>query len=92
MNAVHAITPETPRSCHYFSTTTRDFRLGDQAMSAELQELDHAVRMQDVVALNAIELELGDEDRLPPEISVPADAPALHVRRIVESMIESEIK
>lgn len=91
MTAVHAITPETPRSSHYFSTTTRDFRLGDHAMTRELHEMDIAVRMQDVVALAAIEAELGDEARLPPETSVPADAPALHIRRIVEGMIEREI-
>jgi len=91
MTAVHAITPETPRSSHYFSTTTRDFRVDDHAMSAELHEMDIAVRMQDVVALGAIERELDDETRLPPEISVPSDSPALHIRRVVEDMIAGEM-
>ena len=90
MNAVHAITPETTRSSHYFSTTTRDFRIGDQEMTAELHGMDVAVRMQDVVALGAIEAELDDENRLPPEVSVRADNPALHIRKIVGDMIASE--
>ncbi|WP_197277287.1 aromatic ring-hydroxylating dioxygenase subunit alpha [Sphingomonas profundi] len=90
MFAVHAITPETPRSTHYFSTTTRDFRTGDTAFSEELHRMDIEVRMQDVVALGAIERHLSDESRLAPEISVAADTPALHVRRLVEKMIAAE--
>jgi vanillate O-demethylase monooxygenase subunit len=91
MFAIHALTPETPHSTHYFSTTTRDFRQDDAAMSEELHRMDIAVRMQDVVALGAIEQHLQSEAELPPEISVPADTPALHIRRIVETMIGREM-
>ncbi|MFS0737250.1 aromatic ring-hydroxylating dioxygenase subunit alpha [Sphingomonas sp. 1P06PA] len=90
MLAVHAITPETPRSTHYFSTTTRDFRLGDAEFDARLHAMDIEVRMQDVIALGAIERQLDDESRLAPEISVLADKPALHARRIVERLIARE--
>ncbi len=91
MYAIHALTPETPHSTHYFSTTTRDFRQGDAAMTEELHAMDIAVRMQDIVALGAIEQHLQSDAELPPEVSVPADTPALHVRRIVETMIAREI-
>jgi vanillate O-demethylase monooxygenase subunit len=91
MFAIHALTPETPHSTHYFSTTTRDFRQGDAAMTQALHEMDMAVRMQDVVALGAIEQHLQSEAELPPEISVPADTPALHIRRIVDAMIGREM-
>lgn len=91
LTAIHAITPETPRSCHYFSATTRDFRLDDSAMTEELHKMDVAVRMQDVVALGAIERALDNEASLPPEISVTADNPALQIRRVVEAMIAQEM-
>lgn len=91
MYAIHAITPETPHSTHYFSATTRDFRLGDTVMTAELHQMDIAVRMQDVVALGAIECELVSGADLPPEISVKADSPALHIRHLVEEMIAREL-
>ncbi len=91
MFAVHALTPETPRTTHYFSTTTRDFRVGDVAFSEELHKIDIAVRMQDVVALGAIEANLDDESRLAPELSVLADKPALQVRRMMEKMIAAEL-
>ncbi len=91
MYAVHALTPETQHSTHYFSTTTRDFRQGDAAMTEELHEMDIGARMQDVVALGAIEQHLQSDAALPPEISVAADTPALHVRRVVETMIAREI-
>lgn len=90
MYAAHAITPETPRSSHYFSTTTRDFRTGDAAMSEELHTMDIAVRNQDLVALAAIEAELHREDSLPPEVSVKADNPALYVRRMIEDRLRAQ--
>jgi phenylpropionate dioxygenase-like ring-hydroxylating dioxygenase large terminal subunit len=90
MLAVHAITPETPFSTHYFSATTRDFRIGDGEFSKQLYKLDIEVRMQDVVALGAIERYLRDESSIPPEISVKADMPAIQVRRTVEKLIAAE--
>ncbi len=91
MYAIHALTPETQHSTHYFSTTTRDFRQGDAAMTEELHVMDMGVRMQDVVALGAIEQHLQNDAALPPEISVAADTPALHIRRVVETMIAREM-
>lgn len=90
MYAIHALTPETPHSTHYFSTTTRDFRQGHAAMTEELHQMDIGVRMQDVVALSAIEQHLQSDAVLPPEISVPADTPALHIRRVVDDDLARE--
>lgn len=87
--AVHAITPETPHSTHYFGTDCRDFRQDDAALTETLYEMDKVVRLQDVEALGAIEQRLGDSG-LPPEVSVPADMPALRVRKLVEALLLQE--
>ncbi|MGE0666620.1 MAG: Rieske 2Fe-2S domain-containing protein [Sphingomonadales bacterium] len=90
LNAIHAITPETLHSTHYFGTDTRDFRQDDKGLTDWLYEVDKVVRSQDVDALGAIEARLRDGSSLPPEVSVGADVPALRVRRLVEALLLDE--
>jgi vanillate O-demethylase monooxygenase subunit len=52
---IHAVTPESQHSTHYFGVVTRNFRLEAKDLDGALRELDHVTRQQDVVAIEAVE-------------------------------------
>lgn len=85
----HAITPETSTSCHYFGTTSRDFRLDDPYFDAEFRSFDIAVRQQDVDAAEAIEDHFDRFGEPAVELLVKSDGAAGRVRRHIQKLIES---
>ena len=85
MNFVHAVTPETPHSTHYFMATARNFRLEDDALSQQLSESMVRVAYEDVTSLEAIEPfvdEFGDARK---EVSLRSDAAGIRVRRLISA-------
>lgn len=90
MNFVHAITPETEHSTHYWTLLARDFRQQDEELSAALAAQNQAVAQQDIDALNAIEHVVRTEADLPPEASMKPDVGALRARLRIIQMIRAE--
>ena len=89
-NFVHAVTPQTAHSVHYFVQTTRNFRIDDTALARMNEDAGTAIQPQDIEAIEAIEqyaTRFGDTRR---EISCAADAGALRVRRRLSQQIAAE--
>lgn len=87
---VHALTPETAHSVHYFVQTTRDFRIDDQGIAHMQLESGNSIQPQDIHAVELIEqsaARFGDPRR---EISMPADAGAIRIRRRLSRQIAAE--
>lgn len=88
---VHAIVPETPTTTHYFWGFTRNFRLGDAAMADVLRRNIAAAMAEDIEASEAIERMLAMPGG-PEEIHCAADAAGAKGRRIIQRMIDAEIR
>ena len=89
-NYVHAITPETEHTTHYWTIQTRDFRTDDHGLSAMFDNVNRSVVAQDIAALEAIEQRLQQRVVLPDEISMRSDLGGLQARARVIRMIEAE--
>jgi vanillate O-demethylase monooxygenase subunit len=87
---VHAVTPETRHSTHYFSVHTRNFRQGDAAFSAMYTEVDYQVRLQDKEALEWVE-PAARTARLRDEQSGLQDGGGIRVRRLLAQQIRTEL-
>ncbi|MFK8031883.1 MAG: Rieske 2Fe-2S domain-containing protein [Gammaproteobacteria bacterium] len=87
---LHAMTPETETSTHYFGFATRNFRQEDPSVDAFWLESDNVIRQQDVDAINLVEerLEFGAENQK--ELLVVADRPAVKVRKRIAAMLALE--
>ena len=90
MLILHGITPETETTTHYFGFSTRNFRLGDEALDAFQLESELQVRQQDVDAINAVEERLDVASQLQKELLAIADVPAVQARRKIEAMLAKE--
>lgn len=87
---LHAITPETERSTHYFGFSVRNFRLDSEELD-EFQCLsDLKIREQDAEAINAVEERLDQAQAFQRELLVKADGPAIKVRRLIQRMLDEE--
>ena len=89
-NFVHAFTPETECTTHYWILLARDFRHDDARLSAILATQMKAVVAQDITALEAIEPLIQTAQDLPSEISMKPDFGAMQARRRVIRMIGRE--
>lgn len=89
MRNLHAITPETRSTTHYFGGFSRNFRVGDAEFSAFYKELDRQVREQDVEALALIE-PAAARARLADEQSALQDGGGIRVRRLLAQQIKAE--
>lgn len=91
VEVLHALTPESATSTHYFWAQARDFRQDD----AEIDRSTHAALTEafdeDVVAVEAIE-NVFDTDRTPDfwEMNVDADKASLLMRRIIRDLAIGE--
>lgn len=88
---LHFVTPETQTSTHYFGATTRNFRIGDERLDVTLSDLDKAVRLEDVVAIDAVESRLEESVSRQRELLARSDAPAIKVRELIQQMIDAEV-
>ncbi len=84
----HAITPETLRTTHHFWTSSRNFRLKEDSVSAAMREIRDTFA-EDVAMVEAQQRAI---DAFPgaPSVDVGADAPTIQARRMVEAMIAAE--
>jgi phenylpropionate dioxygenase-like ring-hydroxylating dioxygenase large terminal subunit len=89
-NFIHALTPETEKSTHYWTIMTRDFRIDDAGFSAMFANVNSKVVAQDIEALEAIEDRLGQQIVMPAEISMRSDLGGLQARARIIRMIDSE--
>lgn len=90
---MHAITPETRTSSHYFWSVSRDFAVGDDAVTRYVLSSIEDVFGQDIRALEAIEHIISAwEPSYPIELNIKVDAGPLQSRRILERMIAAERK
>lgn len=86
----HAITPETPHSCHYFGTQSRTIRRDDPDMGGILKQIDTAVRAEDIQAMEEIERHLVQFGEPVVELMTRSDAPAGRLRRRFQRMLDQE--
>lgn len=87
---MHGITPETATTTHYWGFMTRNFRTEDAALDAQLLAMDGDVRQQDIDAIGAVEARLDRAAETQRELLAKSDAPAIHVRRLIQSMLDAE--
>jgi hypothetical protein len=80
---LHAFTPETERSCHYFYGVARNWRVHDPDLTNQLLSSTGAVFLQDKEGLEAIERIAVSHCGNLREISVRSDQPGLQMRRLV---------
>ena len=90
LNFIHAITPETEHSTHYWILMTRDFRTDDAHLSGALAAQNVAVVAQDRTTLEAIEQLLQEGGNLPREISMQSDTGAIRARLRIMQMIRND--
>lgn len=90
IHIMHAMTPETETSCHYFGFAVRDFRVGDKGLDAFWHGSDSKIREQDQVAIEAVEARLEESAALQKELLVRADAGAIKVRKRIQAMLNAE--
>lgn len=90
LHILHAITPETATSTHYFGFACRNFRLDDETLDAFQLESDKKIRQQDIDAVEAIETRVEEAAAQQRELLVRSDAPAVKVRRLIQKMLDEE--
>jgi vanillate O-demethylase monooxygenase subunit len=82
----YAITPETDHSVLDFWMVSRDFALGDAAVTEFMAKNNHTVVMQDVDALNILEGVIAEEPEGFQELSINIDAGGLAARRLLQRL------
>ncbi|MFK7828720.1 MAG: Rieske 2Fe-2S domain-containing protein [Congregibacter sp.] len=87
---LHGVTPETETTTHYFGFSTRNFRLGDEALDNFQFESDIKIRQQDADAIAAVEERLEQAVGEQNEISVRSDRPSYDARKKIAAMLAVE--
>ena len=89
VEVVYAITPETEHSTHDFWMVARDFALGDQEVSDFLAENNRTVVLQDVEALDVLEVVVEGKKEDYQELSINIDTGGLAARRLLRAQREA---
>ena len=89
LRADHFITPETEGTHHYFVVISRNFRIGDAALSAQLDRDTRAVHMEDVEIAEAQQRMRGLFPDVP-EMGLMADKGVRAAKRILDELIAKE--
>ncbi|GAA1236087.1 aromatic ring-hydroxylating dioxygenase subunit alpha [Prauserella halophila] len=88
---MHAITPETRTTTHYFWSVSRDYATEDQSVTDYTLEAVTGVFQQDIEACEAIEHIIAAwEPSYPLELNIKVDAGPLQSRKIIEKMLATE--
>jgi vanillate O-demethylase monooxygenase subunit len=88
----HVATPETATTTHYFYASSRNYRLHDAEADEETRQWQQVgFHEQDKPMLEAVQRMMGttDLDALKP-VLLPSDAAAVRVRRLMQSLIDTE--
>jgi vanillate O-demethylase monooxygenase subunit len=88
VEVVYAITPETEHSTHDFWMVARDFALQDEEVSSFLAENNRTVVLQDVTALDVLEVVVEGEKDSYQELSINIDTGGLAARRLLKKLVE----
>jgi phenylpropionate dioxygenase-like ring-hydroxylating dioxygenase large terminal subunit len=89
LNFVHGITPETATTTHMFLSTTRNYGLDNNELSAAIPVMNTGIISQDLDIYEAIEPHAGGK-KARDEVIITADAGAIQARRILERMMSEE--
>ncbi len=89
-NFIHAITPATPTTVHYFVMTARDFRIGEDSIGHANLAMGAVIQPEDIAILESIEVNVDEHADTRRELSSSADAGAIRVRRRLAAQIRSE--
>lgn len=88
---MHAITPETRTTTHYFWSVSRDFGVGQDWVTDYMLTAVKKVFEQDIEACEAIEHIIAAwEPEYPIELNIKVDGGPLQARRILERMGQEE--
>ncbi|WP_226358416.1 aromatic ring-hydroxylating dioxygenase subunit alpha [Pseudonocardia sp. ICBG601] len=88
---MHAITPETRTTTHYFWGVARNFAVDDPGVTDFAVAAVSQVFEQDIAACEAIEHIIAAwEPSYPLELNIKVDAGPLRARRIIEEMVAAE--
>ncbi len=88
---MHAVTPETRTTTHYFWSVSRDYAVDDDAVTDFMLSAVAGVFRQDIEASEAIEHIIAAwEPSYPLELNIKVDAGPLQSRRIIEKMVAAE--
>lgn len=86
LKVLYGITPSTKGSTLDFWALCRNFAVDDEAVDAGMAEMQRTVVLQDVDALNRLELRLQEETE-PDEVSFKIDTGGLAARRLIEQQL-----
>lgn len=87
---LHALTPETETSMHYFQAYQRNFLIEDEATDAIMEKVLNLPIPEDVLAVETIERELGLADELEPEQHIISDVVGLRGRALMDRALKAE--
>jgi vanillate O-demethylase monooxygenase subunit len=86
---LNTITPETDRTCMYFWSIVRNYRLRDQSLTTQLREANAQIFVEDQVVVEAQQLAIIEH----PDLAIHnlnIDAGSTWARRMVDDMIATE--
>lgn len=89
---IHLITPETENSTHYFWAVARNKKIDDEKLSEGIRaQISNAFEMEDEPMIEACnERMLGTDLLALKPVILPGDNAAVHVRRKLQKLIQSE--
>ena len=90
MNFIHAITPETDTTTHYFLAQTRDFNVEDADLSTLFSERNAKIVAEDAAILEALEPMIDDWGDARQETSFATDAIAMRLRHRIRRIIAGD--
>jgi phenylpropionate dioxygenase-like ring-hydroxylating dioxygenase large terminal subunit len=91
MRNLNAITPETPRTTHYFWAQAHNFGLDKKWLTDLIFENVHTAFQEDVGIIGAQQQNI-DAGGAPPRIDMNHDAGGIAARRMLEAMIADEAR
>ena len=88
---LNTITPETDKSCLYFWSLVRSYRIHDQSLTTQLRAANARIFTEDQIVVEAQQraLDAAPERRLQ---VLKIDAGSARARRIIEEMIAQEVQ
>lgn len=87
---LHLLTPETPRSTHYFWTHSRNFRGDDEDLTRRIATAHYRLFDEDKAMIELQQKELDDSGQSVPGIAFRVDEAPLRARRLLASLIDRE--
>ena len=89
LHVLNTITPVTDRTCLYFWSLVRNYRLRDQSLTTQLREANAKIFLEDLVVVEAQQREI-DARPGQPLRNLAIDAGSMRARRIIDDMIAAE--